>query len=226
MAVAVVGCGRSGTNMVLEILRGNSKLKASEKPEDKKLFHRKQPLCESYLTKCDTVYFTENEFTNTMNLNESLKIVWTIRDPRDMILSKIKRGQPGEDNKRLADDATPEGCMNDLNKMYQLFLHAKKHFSDRLLLVKMEDVIRNIREEAQRMCDFLGIPLEEKMIDFVPRMRNGFKKKRYKTLDQGQLELWNDWRGVYDGYFAKNNYPIEDLFANSQSLVENFGYGE
>ena len=60
MSVVVIGCGRSGTNITLEILRGSPQLIASLEPENKNL-------CDGsiydsyYLTKCDTWYFKPDQ---------------------------------------------------------------------------------------------------------------------------------------------------------------------
>ena len=224
MSVTVLGCGRSGTNMVLEILRGNSKLSASDKPEDKKLFKVKTPHPKNYLTKCDTVYFNELQLDRTMKINPYMKIIWTIRDPRDMILSKIKRGQPGADGKKPADDATPEGCLDDIDRMFKLFTFARNHYNNRLLLIRMEDVIHDIKSETYKMCRFLEIPFEESMINFTPRMRNKFKKQRYNELDKGQLCLWKNWRNIYDGFYKTNVFPIEGMFDKVNYLVDYFKY--
>ena len=228
MSVAVVGCGRSGTNLVLEILSGNSKLKPSKEPENKVLFKTDDVYKDEYLTKCDTVYFNANQFKNTLIKNPTMKVIWTIRDPRDMILSKIKRGQKkskgGDGAEKIASDATPKGCIEDLDLMFNLYKFALSKFKDRVMLVQMEDVISNLVLETGRMCLFLKLPFEKEMLDFMPRMRNKDKVKRYKDLDKSQIGLWKDWKNVYDGFFTENDYPIEKMFKDVNHLVRYFGY--
>ena len=227
MSVAVVGCGRSGTNLVLEILSGNSKLKPSKEVENKKLFRNgKYP--SDYLTKCDTVYFNAKDFERTMEQNPELLIVWTIRDPRDMILSKIKRGQPkskgGDGSEKIAGDATPKGCLEDLKRMFDLHKFAFKNYKDRLMWVRMEDIINDIERWSKRMCAFIDIPYEEQMSKPMSRMRNKDKVKRYKGLDKSQIGLWKNYKEIYNGFFAKNEYPIEKLFKDVEYLIDYFGY--
>ena len=90
-AVAVIGCGRSGTNMVLEILSGHSALcPTSPDPEDKRFFVRGRRFPPGYLSKCDTDYGSTESLIALLRLNSRLKIVWTIRDPRDICLSKLR----------------------------------------------------------------------------------------------------------------------------------------
>ena len=227
MSIAVIGCGRSGTNMVLEILSGNSGLKPSEMVENKKLFKSGEVYPDDYLTKCDTVYFNVAQFDETMQRNLNMKIVWTIRDPRDMILSKIKRGQTranGGDNKILADDGTPEGCLKDIRMMMIRYHNAINKYSDRVYLVKMEDFILDLEGATKNLCDVLGLTFEPQMLDFMSRMRNADKAKRYKGLDKGEYQKWKGWETCYDGFFSKTDFGIPKLFEEVIPLVEEFGY--
>tara|TARA_B100000315_G_C14505967_1_gene554620 strand:- start:233 stop:955 length:723 start_codon:yes stop_codon:yes gene_type:complete len=240
MSICVSSCGRSGTNLVLEILSGNSKLQVSKEVEDKKFFKRHNlypqifwpflwhaSFNKYFLTKCDTVYYDVDDLDKAFKINKHLKIIWTIRDPRDMILSKLQRGQiieRGGECKEISDDGTPQGCISDLNHMYNIFRHIEENFEDQLLLIRMEDVILDIEVETRTMCDFLNIPFEIKMLDFLPRMRNEWKRRRYNSLDKNQVQLWKDWQNIYDGFFLKNKYPIKSLFEQTKPMQIKFGY--
>lgn len=227
MSVIVVGCGRSGTNMVLEILRGSSKLSASRAEEDKTVFNRNAKCTQDYLTKCDTWYFTYNEMKRTLENNPDMKIVWTIRDPRDMCMSKFRRGVPeseGGDCTTLADDATYEGCIFDIRKMYNIYVRLIEEYPNRTLLVRMENIIRDIEKETKQMCEFLNIPFEEGMTKFWERMRNKKKRERYKGLDKSQLEMWRHWEMVYDGWLAKRGFDIPKLFGDMNPFIKAFNY--
>jgi hypothetical protein len=131
MSLCVSSCGRSGTNLVLEILSGNKKLQVSEEVEDKDFFKRHTSYSQIFwpflwhnsfrkyfLTKCDTVYYDVDDVDKAFAINKHLKVIWTIRDPRDMILSKLQRGQiidRGGECNEISDDGTPQGCISDLN---------------------------------------------------------------------------------------------------------------
>ena len=80
--------------MVLEILGLSDELIASETIENKKLCKKPLVYSPNYLTKCDTHYCTLNGLISVLEANPNMKVVWTIRDPRDLILSKIFRSQP------------------------------------------------------------------------------------------------------------------------------------
>ena len=228
MSVVVVGCGRSGTNMVLEILRGNSFFKATEPPEDKKVFHSSKSYSQRYLTKCDTAYFNFEKLEMVMEMNHMMKLVWTVRDPRDMILSKMRRGVPrsnGGDCKTLADDATPDGAIKDIERMMVLLISAIKRYSpNRLLVVKMEDVIQNIEISVAGLCRFLKIDIEMNMLTFYDRMRNKDKAKRYSGIDKSQVAMWKRWDTVYDGWFKESKHDIPGLFNRISGVTEWLGY--
>ncbi len=228
MSVVVISSGRSGTNMVLEILRGNSYFKPFIAEEDQFLCRRPNEVYpDDYLTKCDTVYMTYPQLKSMLTVNPNMKVVWTIRDPRDLALSKIFRGQPkseGGDCPTLAEDATIEGCLRTIEEMFQIYLKIIKDFPIRILLVKMEDVINDIIRETKRICDFAGIEYNDDMPKFYERMRNPNKIRRYSTLDKNEVKKWNNWETVYNGFFVKKGYDIEDLFKRLKVYIDYFGY--
>ena len=216
--VIVFGCGRSGTNLVLEMLRGNPYFVASEPPEDKLVFYRKG-YPENYLTKCDTIYCNWSLFSQYMNTISHCRIVWTVRDPRDMALSKIYRGYG------RADDATLNGCLGDLFYMYGFYRMANDRFGDRIYTVKMENVITDIESISKDVCGWYGIEHHPDMLTPHLRMRHKGKRERYKSLDRFQIGLWKRYDEIYDGFFRNKREMGETLFNSLKPLVEYFGYG-
>lgn len=220
--IAVVSCGRTGTNLILEVLTGSKQLHPSAYPEDKLLFKRNAPVRDDYyLTKCDTVYCKGfSEFKKFMTLNPTAKIIWAIRDPRDIILSKLRRG--------LENGAyTYKSALEDMNYMFHLLLRSvkEKYFPERILIVKMEDVIKYVSLEAKRMCKFLGIKYERNMKYPHERMRHVGKKERYPTLDKSQIGLWKQGIDkVYDGFFVDKDIDIQSMFKIVKPMITFFGY--
>lgn len=227
MSIIVTSCGRSGTNMMLEILRASPSLKCSEVVEDKKFFKRGATYPRNYLTKCDILYANKCSLDNTMQLNPDLQIVWTLRDCRDMLLSKIRRGQPrklGGDIKQLCDDATPEGSVASIENMFVYYKHVQEAWGDRLLTVKMEDTILHPVKTAKKMCRHLDIQYHQAMPNFTERMRNKSKRARYKTIDTGELAKWKEWQTAYDGFFSTHGYDMESLFKRVEIINRHLGY--
>ena len=155
MSIAIIfSAGRSGTNLLLESMRGNSYFIASEYPEDKLLFVRNIRYPDKYLTKSDSVYCPSYQhFYDFMKKNPNANILWCIRHPYDWCLSKLFRGRalPRRDN-NPADDGTPSGCIHDMNWMYSLLKQAEKDFELRILKIKMEDIILDIESETKKIC--------------------------------------------------------------------------
>jgi hypothetical protein len=173
MSVVVLSCGRTGTNIALEMLRGNSNLKASQIVENKGLTKPVKLYPNNYLTKCDTVYVETDEMVNLLETNPNMKIIWTIRDPRDVMMCKIRRGQPNTEGRGnwVSDDGTPEGAEDDMRVMLSMYSHLIEVVPEKIMLVRMEDMITNTEKTAKKMCEFLGIDFEEEMTNFPNRMR-------------------------------------------------------
>jgi hypothetical protein len=229
MPVAVISCGRSGTNMALEILSGHPFFVPSVPEENKRLCKDNIVYPLNYLTKCDTVYMNYEHLKITLHRNRAMKVIWTIRNPRDMAMSKIYRGQPkseGGDCKVLSDDATLDGCIEDIEKMFNIYESVTRDFRKRVLLVKMEDMINDVVNATEKMCSFLEISYHHEMINFISRMRNQNKSSRYSSIDKNEIDKYKNWKTVYDGFFTKKNYDMESFFKRLNVYSKYFGYTE
>jgi len=231
MSTIVTGCGRSGTNVVLEMLTGNPIFEPSKNPEDKQVFHRNNRYDLQYLTKCDTCYYNEQDIKITKQWNPAMKFIWCIRDPRDMALSKLYRGRPkaeGGDCSTLADDATYSGLMADISKMVTLYRYVKEKYPDDLMLVRMEDSICKTALITIELCKWLGIEYDIEMMNFPLRMRNKFKVQRYgKSIDHSQVEMYRRWDILYDGWFRDREFSektIPEIFEELKPVCEEFHY--
>jgi len=228
MSILVLGCGRTGTNMTLESLSASNSLKATEPAEDKTIFRRPRRLPEDYLSKCDTCYIDNiKQVFTLLNANPELKILWTIRDLRDCAMSKIYRGQPGNDTGTLADDATFKGCIEDIKWMSKIYTYICGNYPDRIMLVKMEDVIIDYEDTLKDVCDFCDVEYIDEMKDFTTRFRGSVKQtkgKRYNGIDKSQVGLYKSLNTVYGGFFESYDIDIEKLFFNLQDDLQLFDY--
>jgi len=222
MAIAVVfSSGRSGTNMVCEILSGSKELYPTEPTEDKEVFNRDAIYRDGYLTKTDTTYCRSYRynFMPVMLRNPAMRIIWTIRDPRDWAMSKLRAGW-----QRQSDDATFDGCLADLYHMLDLFKRGRNDFPQRIYPIKMENILLNTVYEIKQLCKWLNIKYDDKMPEFYKRMRHAGKRARYDKVDKGQVELWKDWQNVYQGFMTKVDIDIEELFKYLEPITKFFGY--
>ena len=225
--VIVISSGRSGTNLALEIISASPYIVASDPEEDKYVMHRSTYYPDNLLTKTDTHYIVDKDgltgyevFVKFMRSNTTTKLIWTIRHPYDWAMSKIYRGWGG------ADDATFNGCLEDMRWCYSLFNVATTEFKDRVCVVKMEDILSDIKTQAEKMCSFLELPFEESMLYPWKRMRNPNKKERYPDkLYKNQIDMYLDWKTLYDGFFVtKVDFSMEDLFYQLDPLLNSYDY--
>jgi len=217
ISAAVISTGRSGTNLVLEMLAANSYFIPTDPPEMKDIFYRGTLPTDRFLTKSDTWYCRSHVFfTQMLKMNPSLKIVWSIRHPYDTCMSKIYRGRNTH-----ADDASFEGCIADMYHMLAIYQRVR---NERIAIVRMEDTIRDIEKVAKDLCNWLGVEFEEAMKYPYKNMRHAGKKERYDKLDTGQIDMWRRKDEIYDGFFK--DIEIEQLFRFMKPIIDFFGYEE
>ena len=158
-----------------------------------------------------------------------MKVVWTIRDPRDVLLSKIRRGQlikDGGDNVGSpSGDSTVDGAIDSLTSMYNAYRQCIERYADRCMLVKMEDILLDIEGESRKMCKFLNIEYHQNMLSFTDRIIK-IKKKRYgDKIDKSQVALWKNWETVYDNFFTLKTFDMETHFNKIKDMINYFNYG-
>ena len=154
MQVLVLSAGRSGTNLLLECMTGHSYFIPTDHPVDYFIFTRdiygnmrgngglEYP--DKFLTKCDIVNIPSYQHFHTfMQINKEAYLLWTIRHPYDWALSKMYSGRKRKGNKGSADSSV-EGCKFNLDVMFQYLNIAETYYPDRILRIKMEDVILNL----------------------------------------------------------------------------------
>ena len=220
MQAIVLGSGRSGTNIALEVLAGNKYFTPTVTIEDKLIFLRHGIVYpDGYLSKTDIEYTPFAMFMHVMQMNPNMRIIWTIRDPRDMALSKIYRGRQSEP---WAYDATTLGVIGEIYSMFGFFLKAYTIFNNRIYIVRMEDMLRHTELVVKDMCAWLGIEYNDSMPKFYTRMRE--KTKTYTSIDLGELEKYKRLDTIYDGYFKDKHDEIKLIFDNISIVTQFFGY--
>jgi hypothetical protein len=219
--VLIFSCGRTGTNLVLEILSGSKLLSPSPYPEDKQIFTRGICYPYNYLTKSDSIYCDNfGLFADFMKKNWHCKVIWTLRHPYDTAMSKIYRGWGH------ADDANLKGCVKDMYYMAYLYCEAMNRFPDRIMPVKMENVIRDTRKTTEQMCMFLNLTFDENMLVPYVRMRHEQYSKEYGNGIHNNVDLYKQWESIYGGFFTKIDFDLNILFEKVSTLKKTFGYEE
>lgn len=220
MQVIVLGSGRSGTNIAVDMLAGNTYFVPTLSIEDKRIFLRGAIVYpEGYLTKTDIEYTPFATLAPALNYNPDMRIVWTIRDPRDMALSKIYRGRQSEN---WAYDATTWGCIGNIQMMLGFFLMLTATFGNRVYVVRMEDMLRETEKVAKHICSWLGIEYQEEMIYFYKRMRES--SKTYTSIDLNEIEKYKRLDTIFDGYFKDKLEEVNFIFNNIANVTHFLGY--
>lgn len=232
MRVLITGSGRTGTNWLTEIVRASEQFDFTKSIEDRQFFQH-QSLPERYGTKLAT----ENAGFDWYNINrmmekyDDLKIIFSIRHPVSTCMSKIVRGQPssrgGDASNSLAPDATVEGSIKAVCHTFDLFVKLKRKFPNRVIRIKLEDLIHGKHRDHQikRICKFLKIEFKEEMLRAYQNTRNRYHKNRYgKKIDNSQKDIYKNWPVVYNGFFKNKRRDIDRIQESTKHIGEKFGY--
>lgn len=229
MQVIVVGAGRSGTNWALEVVRCSGKFDFTEKVQDNDIFnHEKLPA--KYGTKIPTEHrqFNLRNLKRLMNRNKGLKVLFTIRHPVDMALSKIYRGQPAElggDLPGRSPDANLGGALYAVEFMYLMWKHMCRRWSDRMLTVKLEDLILVPETPVRAICEFLDIKEQLSMFQAYKFIRVPYKHQRYHyEIDKSQVGLHKRWETIYGGFFKTRKTEVMTLLRELNYVMKGLGY--
>ena len=216
----VLSSGRSGTNLMLAMLKGHSFFTPTAEPEDKACWFNPTQVPVTYLSKSDTHYVINFEFMqNFLNSNSHIKLIWMLRDPRDWAMSKIARGY-----ERDSYDATFDGVVADLFHMFRLYKQASKYMPDRIRTVKMEYLLKNPKTELKGICDFLQVNYTEDLLDFRHNLAKKNLKTRYRGLDTSQIKLYKKWQKAYEGKLTQIDFDMEDVFKYIKPITKYFKY--
>lgn len=216
--ILVTGAGRSGTTLTTAHLRAHPDITVYEGKEDRKLFkrHLSFPYAKHWATKLTVEWFKLDTFRKWYDTREDFKVVYCVRHPKDVVLSKIRRGHPAKyggdrsDNK-FAKDATFSGCLCSLSRTQELWEIACEIDEKRIFPVKLEELITKQKDVCEDICSFLGVAFKGEMLDGPKNLHDKWKQKRYgDSLANSQVNLHTNWKEVYDGFF-KDRLVAADL---------------
>lgn len=223
MGCMILSSGRSGTNLLLSMLSNHKFfVKEDPYPEDKFCWFAQDTSKLTRLCKSDTHYILNFFYLEQyLKRNPHMKVLWTLRHPNDWCMSKIRRGY-----ERDSYDATLEGCVADMFHMFRLCKQLRNYMTNRMIFVKMEDLIINPKEQLEFVCDFLGVNYTDDLLDFKGNATKKNLTDRYKGLDTSQINLYKNWETVYDGFLTKIDFSVLDVFKYMKPLTEYFEYKE
>ena len=156
--------------------------------------------------------FSEQFVSPLINTYPNIKIIQIVRDPRAVIASQNK---------------SKDGCyplMFALRQWRKSMAYALENVGkkDNFLLVRYEDFVDNPEKEARRICSFLGVDYEEKMVDVgAYRGKKGEEWKQNSSFGSSQeitKKFSEKWREILN---EKQVQFVEDL---CDVEMKSFGY--
>ena len=231
MKILITGPGRGGTNWLTEIVRASSVFEFAKIVEDREFFN-KNILPNLYGTKLATENkgFTWKALDKIMELNLDLFVMFSVRHPISNCMSKIVRGRPasqGGDSvvELIAPDATIQGATTAVLDMFSIYVEAKNKYPNRVLVIRMEDLITNLRIEIDTICKFLNINFTHSMLEAHTFIRNNYQKNRYgNQIRKEQSNIHKRWRTAYNGYFADKQEELILVQSETIKMIIEFEY--
>jgi len=146
------------------------------------------------------------------------KIIFMIRDPRDVVLSCFRRSF--NVNSSTYEFSTIEGAA----RYYAAVMEAGAAYLDRLPLdthkIRYEDLVADFEGQTKALCEFLGIEWTARLRDFAETARaNAIATPSSTQVGRGLYESGvEQWRN-YD-------FALEPVLPVLQPWIERFGYSK
>jgi hypothetical protein len=128
------------------------------------------------------------------------RVIHTFRDPRAIYVS-LRRKERAERLTPVGRVARRLGPAFDLyamtsviaswRQMVALDRRYRARYPDRYLLVRFEDLAADPKGSVQRLCDFVGIPYSDAMLDQVVHNSSYRAKGSAGGIDVGAVSRWN-----------------------------------
>ena len=144
------------------------------------------------------------------------KIVFALRDPRDVVLSCFRRLFVLNDY--VYEFLTLEGTA----KFYDATMKLAQLYRDRLPLalidVRNEDLVADFEGQTRELCEFIGLPFEDTMRDFA----NSAGKRHIATPSALQVSRGISPEGI--GHWRNYRDQLDPVLPLLVPWVERFGY--
>lgn len=221
MRILVSGMGRGGTCLLSAVVEGLGIVEfiaGVQSIEDRRFFKYNE-LPFSYGTKLaiDHLSFTIDSITTSMKRHADLYIVFSIRHPLDVFMSKIRRV--------LSDDGKPDVAIARIEKFHLIYKAMVKRYPNRVLTVKMEELVLHSDQEVRRVAKFFRVVPTQQALEFCEYDRNRFHQTRYKgRLDSSRVGIHKRWKTVDNGFFKDREADILTATAHLYKIIKDWGY--
>jgi tetratricopeptide (TPR) repeat protein len=161
---------------------------------------------------------------NTINLPliarlfPGAKIVFSLRDPRDVVLSCFRRRfRMNASNYELL---TPESAAALYNSMMQLAALYRAKLPLKLLDVRHESLTMDFAREMERIAEFIGLSQDGVLQEFAPRQR------ARAVVTPTAAQLGKGLRRDTGGHWRRYRQELAPVLPQLQSWVNHFGYSD
>jgi hypothetical protein len=135
------------------------------------------------------------------------KIIHTFRDPRGIIVSKLKKVEKGLEGPQVRFSYLPEWLLDPLITPIEVMhitkfwfdaarLHAKYEqlYPRQYHLVRFEDLITEPEKQIRQICDFLNIEFENAMLDEINIVGSSYQTERRGPagIDKKAIDRWRE----------------------------------
>jgi hypothetical protein len=142
------------------------------------------------------------------------KILFAVRDPRDVVLSCFRTPF------RTVGVTYEFLRIEDAGKFYASYMQAAQVFREKLPLdlkeVRHEDFLDDLEGSARRVCDFIGIDLQPQMLDFARSERKVATPSAHQLRAGLNRTSVGQWR-----HYVEEMQPALGALA---PWIERFGY--
>lgn len=151
-----------------------------------------------------------------LRLFPATKILFALRDPRDVVVSCFMQYLPLNPISVcfLTVERTAHRYANDLG----VWLKLREKIAAPWLEIKYEDTVLHLEREARRALDFLGLPWEDRVLNYRERLRD--KAVGSPTYEAVRQPLYTSAIGRWHHY---EEY-LAPVFPTLQPLVQTLAY--
>ena len=145
-----------------------------------------------------------------------MKVLFALRDPRDVVISCFTQQLPL--NPVSVHYLTLEGTVKKYVKMMQAWLKLRGILKNPWIEIRYEDMVADLRGQAERALEFLGLPWDERVLQYHNRAQT--KHVHSPTYEAVTKPIYSTSIGRWRNY-SKQLEPYQELL---QPFVEAFGY--
>ena len=236
--IFIVGCGHSGTSILLRILGEHRMVYAV--PEETGIFINtdmsETKIIKNRLCNLDILARQNNKvlwaektpkhikcIKKILSINPKSKIIAITRDPRDVACSMKNRGYTFQDGlKRWIEDNT---CL------------LEEKSNKKIYIIKLEDLIKNPEENIKKLLCFLELP-DQNLLSYYLNKQDWYSKKVIETKPENSLKenhkIFRNWQinqplfkdtKRYDKEMTVNDKKIfKEHFLEILPLADQLGY--